>query len=121
MALNDTIFKVTERIVDRSKPARGAYLDKIARAADDGVKRAHLSCGNQAHAYAAMGDDKDALVAERAATAPPYARPGLVETHAALVELAGQAPTYNFDAGLLVGEIGGLLARAAEASERANV
>lgn len=62
-----------------------------------------------------------ALVAERAATAPSHARPGLVETHAALVELAGQAPTYNFDAGLLVGEIGGLLARATEASERANV
>ncbi len=66
MALNDTVAKVTERIIDRSRPARDKYLDKIARAQDAGVKRAHLSCGNQAHAYAAMGDDKDALVAERA-------------------------------------------------------
>ena len=66
MALNDTVHKVTERIVERSQDARGAYLDKISRAADAGVKRAHLTCGNQAHAYAAMSGDKDALVAERA-------------------------------------------------------
>ena len=66
MPLNDTVSRVTERIIDRSKDVRGTYLDKVARAQDAGVKRAHLSCGNQAHAYAAMGDDKDALVAERA-------------------------------------------------------
>ena len=45
----------------------------------------------------------------------------LIETYQELVELAAQAPTYNFDSGLLVMEIGGLLARAAEASERADV
>ncbi|MEM8802501.1 MAG: phosphogluconate dehydratase [Pseudomonadota bacterium] len=66
MALNDTVIKVTGRIRERSATARGAYLDKIARAQDEGVARAHLSCGNQAHAYAAMESDKAALVAERA-------------------------------------------------------
>ncbi|MEO0946465.1 MAG: dihydroxy-acid dehydratase, partial [Pseudomonadota bacterium] len=66
MALNDTVIKVTERIRERSANARGAYLDKVARAQDEGVARAHLSCGNQAHAYAAMEGDKAALVAERA-------------------------------------------------------
>jgi len=66
MPLNDTVAAVTERIIERSKPVRTAYLDKIARARDEGVKRAHLTCGNQAHAYAAMGDDKAALVAEDA-------------------------------------------------------
>ena len=66
MPLNDTVSRVTERIIERSKDVRGKYLDKVARAQDAGVKRAHLSCGNQAHAYAAMGNDKDALVAERA-------------------------------------------------------
>ncbi|WP_374405628.1 DNA polymerase III subunit delta' [Pelagerythrobacter sp.] len=44
----------------------------------------------------------------------------LVDAHADLVRLAGQAPTYNFDAGLLVMEIGTLLASAAPASERAD-
>ncbi|SMX22439.1 phosphogluconate dehydratase [Boseongicola aestuarii] len=66
MSLNDTVHRVTERIIERSGAARGGYLDKIARAQDGGVKRAHLSCGNQAHAYAAMGDDKATLVADRA-------------------------------------------------------
>ena len=66
MPLNDTVSRVTERIIERSKDVRGKYLDKVARAQDAGVKRAHLTCGNQAHAYAAMGNDKDALVAERA-------------------------------------------------------
>ena len=66
MPLNDTIARVTDRIVERSRPARTAYLDKIARAQDAGVKRAHLTCGNQAHAYAAMGGDKTALVGDQA-------------------------------------------------------
>ncbi len=63
MSLNATIERVTRRIVERSAPARSNYLDRMARARGEGVRRAHLSCGNQAHAYAAMGDaDKAALV-----------------------------------------------------------
>jgi len=37
-----------------------------------------------------------------------------------LVRLTGQAPTYNFDAGLLVMQIGGLLASAGASSQRAD-
>ncbi len=66
MAMNDTVAAVTARIIERSGAARRAYLDKIARAQETGVRRAHLSCGNQAHAYAAMGDDKAALLSESA-------------------------------------------------------
>ena len=66
MAMNATIEAVTDRIVARSRDSRSRYLDRMAQAADDGPKRAHLTCGNQAHAYAAMGQDKDALVASRA-------------------------------------------------------
>ncbi len=62
MSLNATVARVTERIVERSAPVRRPYLDRIARARDEGPKRAHLSCGNQAHAYAAMPEaDKTAL------------------------------------------------------------
>jgi len=39
--------------------------------------------------------------------------PALVETHSDLVRLAGQAPTFNFDPGLLVMEIGTLLSHLA--------
>ena len=35
-------------------------------AAAEGPRRAHLTCGNQAHAYAATGEDKDALATGRA-------------------------------------------------------
>ncbi len=66
MPLHPTIQSVTERIIERSRPSRDSYMAKINAAIDDGPKRAHLTCGNQAHAYAAMGDDKANLIAERA-------------------------------------------------------
>ncbi len=65
MTLNATIEKVTQRIVERSAKTRSAYLAKIDRAASDGPRRAHLTCGNQAHAYAAMGSDQQPLIQER--------------------------------------------------------
>ncbi|WP_420863285.1 phosphogluconate dehydratase [Algirhabdus cladophorae] len=65
MTPHATIAQVTQRIIERSKPSRDLYLERLAKAADDGPKRAHLTCGNQAHAYAAMGQDKPALVAEK--------------------------------------------------------
>ena len=63
--LNSTIDRVTDRIRARSAATRGDYLARIAAAGTAGPARAHLSCGNQAHAYAGMGDDKAALVAAR--------------------------------------------------------
>ncbi len=66
MPLHPTIAAVTDRIRARSQDTRGLYLERMARAAADGPRRAHLTCGNQAHAYAAMGADKDALVAAKA-------------------------------------------------------
>ena len=57
---------MTQRIVNRSKNSRNAYLNKVAEAAKSGPRRAHLSCGNQAHAYAAMDVDKPTLLDQRA-------------------------------------------------------
>ncbi len=65
MTVAAAIADVTARIVARSRPSRSAYLDRLQRAAEAGPARAHLSCGNQAHAYAAMGDDKDRLAEHR--------------------------------------------------------
>ncbi|HMQ39726.1 MAG TPA: phosphogluconate dehydratase [Paracoccus sp. (in: a-proteobacteria)] len=64
MTLHATIDRVTDRIRERSQQTRSAYLTRIARAAEDGPRRAHLSCGNQAHAYAGM-DNKDDLALSR--------------------------------------------------------
>ena len=66
MSLHPKLGDVTQKIVERSKKSRHAYLAKIGKAAKDGPRRAHLSCGNQAHAYAAMGVDKSTLLEERA-------------------------------------------------------
>ncbi|MDO5642693.1 MAG: dihydroxy-acid dehydratase, partial [Paracoccus sp. (in: a-proteobacteria)] len=54
MTLNATIDRVTDRIRERSHQTRSSYLARIRAAAEEGPRRAHLSCGNQAHAYAAM-------------------------------------------------------------------
>ncbi|MGR3794900.1 phosphogluconate dehydratase [Vannielia sp. SX4] len=61
MPLNSKIAEVTDRIIARSAQARGAYLERIGKAAEAGPVRAHLSCSNQAHAYAPMGEDQAAL------------------------------------------------------------
>ncbi|MER2508221.1 phosphogluconate dehydratase [Amaricoccus sp.] len=62
MSLNATVARVTQRIIDRSSPIRRPYLDRMARARAEGPKRAHLTCGNQAHAYAAMTDGEKAIL-----------------------------------------------------------
>ena len=65
MTLNSTIDRVTDRIRERSSGSRGTYLSRMAKAVAAGPVRGHLACGNQAHAYAAMGADKAALADAR--------------------------------------------------------
>lgn len=58
------------------------------------------------------------MVADAARQADrPSQRGRLIDTHQDLVKLAGQAPSYNFDTGLLTLEIGTLLVNASAASE----
>ncbi len=61
MSINPTLHKVTQRITERSRAGRAAYLDLIARARDQGTNRTALSCGNLAHAFAASGEDKPVI------------------------------------------------------------
>ena len=65
MTLNPTVDRVTDRVRERSLKSRDTYLSRIRAAVEAGPVRAHLSCGNQAHAYAAMGAQKDALAEGR--------------------------------------------------------
>ena len=57
MGLDGRIASVTDRIVQRSRPTRQRYLDRIERARAAGPRREALSCGNLAHAFAACGND----------------------------------------------------------------
>ncbi len=62
---------------------------------------------------AAALDLARAVLASSVRGADPAGQQAIVEAHAALVRLAAQAPTYNYDPGLLTMEIGGLLASVA--------
>jgi phosphogluconate dehydratase len=58
MTKHPVLVEVTERIVERSKVQRQAYLNRIRAATLQGkVERSQLSCTNQAHAFAAMPSD----------------------------------------------------------------
>jgi phosphogluconate dehydratase len=62
-ALHPVLAAVTERIVERSRESREAYLARIAAAtAQSTVARARLGCTNLAHAFAASNaDEKEGL------------------------------------------------------------
>ena len=51
--MNTQVNEVTQRIIERSKASRQAYLAKIERARGQGPHRGVLSCGNLAHGFAA--------------------------------------------------------------------
>lgn len=61
MTLNSIVDQVTDRICARSANTRRTYIAEMQAAAAEGPRRAHLTCGNQAHAYAAMGQDQGKL------------------------------------------------------------
>ncbi|WP_127519965.1 phosphogluconate dehydratase [Mesorhizobium sp. Z1-4] len=66
MTAKREIQTVTDRIIERSKPGREAYLDRIASAAGSSAHRGVLSCGNLAHGFAACAaGDKAALTGDR--------------------------------------------------------
>ena len=67
MGARAQIEAVTSRIVERSKPGREAYLDRVDRAAAKGVSRGHLGCANLAHGFAACSPSDKALLAGDAA------------------------------------------------------
>ncbi|WP_100260539.1 phosphogluconate dehydratase [Qipengyuania seohaensis] len=61
--LNDTITRVTERVIANSRDSRSAYLDLMDREGERQVDRHSLSCSNLAHAFAGAEDDQNAIKA----------------------------------------------------------
>ncbi|PWW01350.1 6-phosphogluconate dehydratase [Hoeflea marina] len=55
MTVDPRIAAVTGRIIERSRPTREVYLDRVRRAAEKGPNRSRLSCSNLAHGFAACG------------------------------------------------------------------
>lgn len=59
--LQPCVIDVTERIRERSRASRLAYLHEIEVAHRQVPLRHRLSCGNLAHAFAAAGEDKQGI------------------------------------------------------------
>ena len=88
MPVNKIFLEVTDRIIERSKDSRKEYVDRMKSAVERGPRRAHLSCGNQAHAYAAMGLDKETLANKNVPNI------GIVSAYNDM--LSAHQPFYNF-------------------------
>jgi phosphogluconate dehydratase len=65
--MNDTLHRVTQRVIANSKASRAAYLDLIAREGDSMGERSAVSCSNLAHAYAGALEDQAAMLAGKGA------------------------------------------------------
>ena len=61
--LNDTVHRVTERVIENSRQSRADYLDLMDREGDRQVNRGSLSCSNLAHAFAGAEEDQAAIQA----------------------------------------------------------
>ena len=60
--MHETIIKITNRIIDRSREKRTKYLEEVNHMFEESVYRSTLSCGNLAHSFAGCGpSDKNEL------------------------------------------------------------
>ncbi|WNL46331.1 phosphogluconate dehydratase [Dyella sp. BiH032] len=64
IALHPVIAEVTERLRQRSRDTRAAYLARIDAAGAAGTHRERLSCGNLAHGFAACAPHDKAMLRE---------------------------------------------------------
>lgn len=66
MTVNHTLQAITNRIIERSRPTREAYLARINEAASRKPMRTALGCANLAHGFAACGpSDKAGLAGDQ--------------------------------------------------------
>jgi len=65
MNLHPEIAAVTDRVIERSRERRAAYLAMIARERESGNDRPKLGCANLAHAYAGTDEQRERLTAGR--------------------------------------------------------
>ncbi|QDM41957.1 phosphogluconate dehydratase [Altererythrobacter sp. TH136] len=60
--LNDTVHRVTQRIIERSADSRRRYIDLMEREGEAHADRnMALGCSNLAHGFAATGEDKPSI------------------------------------------------------------
>ena len=108
--LDDTIHRVTQRIIGNSRDSRAAYLDLMKREADRRPEHKDIACSNLAHAFAGAMEDQESMKSRRgpnigivtayndmlSAHAPYYRYPERLKIHArevgATAQVAGGTP-----------------------------
>ncbi|WP_326524597.1 phosphogluconate dehydratase [Sphingomonas sp.] len=86
--LHSEVAAVTDRIIERSRARRAAYLDLMARERENGVDRPMLGCANLAHGYAGTDEDRDAMKTNAAMNI------GIVSAYNDM--LSAHAPYYRY-------------------------
>ena len=71
MKLNDAVFRVTQRVHERSRDSRQAYLDRLEAAQRRGPGTDRMGCANIAHAFAGMPQMDKARVLRVIEQRPP--------------------------------------------------
>ncbi|MBX9898487.1 MAG: phosphogluconate dehydratase [Qipengyuania sp.] len=59
--LNDTVHRVTQRVIANSRAGRARYLELMERERGRTPARSAVACSNLAHAYAGAEEDQDAM------------------------------------------------------------
>ncbi|WP_225206215.1 DNA polymerase III subunit delta' [Novosphingobium huizhouense] len=104
------VFAVMQRLADQGDgdfSLRGRLADALGARPDRERQLAAIEAARM-------------VLVEALARADDARRLRIADAHARMVTLAAQAPVYNYDPGLLVLEIGGLLASAARTRESAS-
>ncbi len=66
MSAHSRVAAITNRIVERSKPSRELYLERLRNAVGKSVVRSSLGCANLAHGFAVCSTaEKEALAGDR--------------------------------------------------------
>ncbi|WP_300682219.1 phosphogluconate dehydratase [Nocardioides sp.] len=91
-SLHPALAAVTERLIERSRPTREAYLRRLADARLAGPARGRLGCGNLAHGFAAAPEsDKREL-----AVVTPTAKPNVAIVTSYNDMLSAHAPYVDY-------------------------
>ena len=109
MALHPEIDAVTDRIIERSRPRRAAYLDLIKRERDSGADRPKLGCANLAHAYAGTDEQRDLLTpANRMNIGIVTSYNDMLSAHAVYYRYPEQMKVWAIEAGATAQVAGGV-------------
>ncbi len=107
--LHPEIAAVTDRIIERSRIKRAAYLELVRRERDSGADRPKLGCANLAHAYAGTDEQRDLLrPANRMNIGIVTAYNDMLSAHATYYRYPEQMKIWAIEAGATAQVAGGV-------------